>query len=103
MRERDWYDAKEHCHFVPGLLRYANNHEFVAMVAPRPLLIISAHNDHSFRIPGNRAVADYGSRLYHALGAGDRIGYFEDEKEADSEINSWIDPVHFKKHALQCA
>src|SRR5436190_7149239 len=25
VRERDWYDAKEHCHFVPGLLRYANN------------------------------------------------------------------------------
>src|SRR6185295_11041520 len=23
VRERDWYDAKEHCHFVPGLLRYA--------------------------------------------------------------------------------
>jgi sulfatase modifying factor 1 len=82
VRERDWYDAKEHCHFVPGLLRYANNHEFVAMVAPRPLMFIAAHNDHSFRIPGNRAVAEYGSKLYHALGAPEKVGYFEDEKEA---------------------
>jgi dienelactone hydrolase len=81
VRERDWYDAKEHCHFVPGLLRYANNHEFVAMLAPRPLLIIAAHNDHSFRIPGNRAVAEYGARLYHELGAPERIRYVEDETE----------------------
>jgi dienelactone hydrolase len=82
VRERDWYDAKEHCHFVPGLLRFANNHELLAMVAPRPLLIVAAHDDHSFRIPGNRAVAEYGRRLYAALGAADRIGYFEDAKEA---------------------
>lgn len=81
VRERDWYDAKEHCHFVPGLLRYANNHEFVAMIAPRPLLIIAAHNDHSFRIPGNRAVAEYAKGLYRSIGAPDRMGYFEDETE----------------------
>jgi dienelactone hydrolase len=81
VRERDWYDAKEHCHFVPGLLRFANNHEFLAMVAPRPLLIIAAHQDHSFRIPGNRAVADYGSRLYHALHSPERLAYVEDETD----------------------
>ncbi len=82
VRERDWYDAKEHCHFVPGLLRFANNHELLAMVAPRPLMIVAAHHDHSFRIPGNRAVADYGRRLYEALGVPERIAYVEDEKEA---------------------
>jgi dienelactone hydrolase len=81
VRERDWYDANEHCHFVPGLLRFANNHELLAMVAPRPLLIVAAHNDHSFRIPGNRAVADYGRRLYAALGEPARVAYVEDERE----------------------
>jgi formylglycine-generating enzyme required for sulfatase activity/dienelactone hydrolase len=81
VRERDWYEAKEHCHFVPRLLRFANNHEFLAMVAPRPLLVIAAHNDHGFRIPGNRAVVEYGRALYGALGAPERIGYFEDDKE----------------------
>lgn len=82
VRERDWYDAKEHCHFIPGLLRFANNHELLAMVAPRPLMIVAAHNDHSFRIPGNRAIADYGRKLYAALGAADRVAYMEDEKDA---------------------
>ncbi len=81
VRERDWYDAKEHCHFIPGLLRTANNHEFVAMIAPRPLLVIAAHNDHGFRIPGNREVSGYAKRLYGALGAPEKIGYFEDETE----------------------
>ena len=78
VRERDWYDAKEHCHFVPRLLQYANNHEFLAMVAPKPVLIISAHNDHSFRIPGIRDVIAYGRSLYGALDRPERIGYFED-------------------------
>jgi dienelactone hydrolase len=81
VRERDWYDAKEHCHFVPGLLRYANNHEFVAMLAPRPLMFIAAHNDHSFRIPGNREIADYGRSLYGALGASEKVAYVEDDTE----------------------
>jgi hypothetical protein len=49
--------------------------------APRPLLIIAAHNDHSFRIPGNRDVAGYASKLYHELGAGERVRYVEDETE----------------------
>ncbi len=78
-RPLDWYTAKEHCHFVPRLLRYANNHELAAMIAPRPLLVISAHNDQSFPIPGIREVVEYGRRLYGALGRPERIGYFEDE------------------------
>jgi cephalosporin-C deacetylase-like acetyl esterase len=81
VRERDWYDAKEHCHFVPGLFRYANNQEFLAMVAPRPLLIIAALQDESFPIPGNRAVAQYGRELYGTLGVGGKVGYFEDEQD----------------------
>src|SRR5579883_2424607 len=28
-RPLDWYHAAEHCHFVPGLIRYANNHELL--------------------------------------------------------------------------
>ena len=36
-RPLDWYQASEHCHFVPGLIRYANNHELLAMAAPKPI------------------------------------------------------------------
>ena len=77
-RELDWYRAAEHCHFVPGLIRYANNHELLAMIAPRPLLIIAASDDESFPVRGVRAVHDYGRNLYSALGAGGKIGFFED-------------------------
>jgi dienelactone hydrolase len=77
-RSHDWYKANEHCHFVPGLIRFANNHEFIAMTAPRPLLIVSAHKDESFPVAGVREVYRYGRELYGALKHGERIGYFED-------------------------
>ena len=51
-RPLDWYHAAEHCHFVPGLIRYANNHELLAMAAPKPVLIIAAAEDESFPIAG---------------------------------------------------
>src|SRR5262249_54571969 len=32
-RTNDFYLAREHCHFIPGLFRFANNHEFLALAA----------------------------------------------------------------------
>ena len=77
-RSLDWYHASEHCHFVPGLIRYANNHELVAMVAPRPLLIIAASQDQSFPIEGVRAVSRYSRELYASYDAANKAGFFED-------------------------
>jgi len=77
-RPLDWYHAAEHCHFVPGLIRYANNHEFAAMVAPRPLMIIAASQDQSFPIEGVRAVYRYSRDLYGWFGAPDKLGFLED-------------------------
>lgn len=78
VRPLDWYRANEHCHFVPGLMRYANNHELLAMAAPRPLLIIAASEDQSFPVDGVREVVSYGRQLYAAHGQADKMGYFED-------------------------
>jgi dienelactone hydrolase len=80
-RPLDWYQAAEHCHFVPGLIRYANNHELLAMAAPKPVLIVAAARDESFPITGVRFVADYGRTLYDSYGAGDRIGLLVDQSE----------------------
>ena len=80
-RELDWYRAAEHCHFVPGLIRYADNRELLAMVAPRPLMIIAASEDQSFPVEGVRAVHEYGRGLYSAFGVSEKIGFFEDSKE----------------------
>jgi dienelactone hydrolase len=80
-RPLDWYHAAEHCHYVPGLIQYANNHELLAMVAPKPLLIVAASVDQSFPIAGVRAVHEYGQQLYRAFGGGGKIGFFEDREE----------------------
>ena len=80
-RPLDWYHAAEHCHFVPGLIRYANNHELLAMAAPKPVLIIAASRDQSFPLAGVREVADYGRELYESYGAGEKIGLVVDEAE----------------------
>ncbi len=78
LRPLDWYHTDEHCHFVPGLMRYANNHELLALAAPRPLMIIAASQDQSFPIAGVRQVHEYGRELYRSYGAAERIGFFED-------------------------
>jgi len=81
VRSVDWFAAKEHCHFIPGLFRYANNHELLACVAPRPVMVISAHNDIGFPLPGQRDVVQYGELLYAVLDAEGRVGYFEDARD----------------------
>jgi len=77
-RPLDWYRANEHCHFVPNLIRYANNHELAAMAAPRPLLIVAASQDQSFPITGVREVAAYARSLYAAYGAPEKFAFSED-------------------------
>src|SRR3954468_5683249 len=80
-RPLDWYHAAEHCHFVPGLIRYANNHELLAMAAPKPVLIIAASRDQSFPLGGVREGAAYGRALYESYRTGNRIGLVVDESE----------------------
>jgi dienelactone hydrolase len=80
-RPLDWYHAAEHCHFVPGLIRYANNHELLAMAAPKPVLIVAASRDESFPVTGVRMVAGYGRELYASYGAKERIGLVVDEAD----------------------
>lgn len=74
-RRVDWYHAAEHCHFVPGLITFADNHELLAMAAPRPLLVINSTTDPGF-VSGT--VVDYGRSLYAAHGMAERFGYFND-------------------------
>lgn len=77
---RDW-DPSDHCHYVPGLFRYANNHELLTMSAPKPVLIVAAAQDASFPIAGVHEVVDHGRHLYKSYGIPQQFGYFEDNAE----------------------
>jgi dienelactone hydrolase len=77
-RALDWYHASEHCHYIPGLICYASNHELLAMTAPKPVLMIAASEDQTFPVAGVHQVADYGRALYQSYGAGDKIGLVVD-------------------------
>ncbi|MCZ2154108.1 MAG: prolyl oligopeptidase family serine peptidase [Bryobacterales bacterium] len=78
VRPLDWYEGNEHCHFVAGLIRYANNHELLAMAAPRPVLILAASDDESFPAVGVREIVAYGRALYRSFDAAEKFAYFED-------------------------
>ena len=73
----DW-GPKDHCHKTPRLNSYANNHELLAMAAPRPVLIVCAVSDQGFPIAGVREVHEYGRRLYDSYGLSERIGFYAD-------------------------
>ena len=76
-RPLDWYHAAEHCHFVPGLIRYANNHELLAMAAPKPVLIVAASQDQSFPLggrPRGRRLRPRRSTSPYGAGGEDRPG-----------------------------
>ena len=78
---RDW-DPADHCHYIPGLFGYGNNHELLTMSAPKPVLVVSAKDDTSFPIAGAHDVVEYGRGLYKSYGSPERFGYFEDTVEA---------------------
>ena len=68
MRGSDWNDLNPGI-LVPGILQYANTHELIALIAPRPVLIVAS--------PDARPLYEYGQRLYGAFGAVDRIRMFD--------------------------
>lgn len=73
-----WGNCVDSCHHVAGLVRYANNHEFLACVAPRPLCMIAAHDDHDFPADGVLKIYEYGRNLYKSFGAPEKITAFVD-------------------------
>ena len=79
LRSVDEYEADDHCSLVQGIIQYANNHELLAMVASRPLLIVKGSHDELYPLAGARSVHEYGEEVYAALGESKRIAFVEDE------------------------
>lgn len=77
-RPTDFEGGTDHCHHVAGLVRYANNHELLAAVAPRPLCMIAAQADRDFAADGVLKIYRYGRDLYESFGAPEKISMFVD-------------------------
>ena len=78
-RSLDGHELDDQHTLVPGIFRYANNHELLALVAPKPLLIVQSSSDESYSITGARTVRDYGTAIYTTLHERTRIAFVEDE------------------------
>lgn len=71
-----------------------------ALIAPRPLKMISARRDPSFPIPGYKEVCQRVRPIYELYGAGEKVAEYDHDaphadlppfrKEADEWINRWI-------------
>ena len=58
---------------VPGILKWMEMSDVVALCAPRPFIGISGVRDHIYPFSGARAVVEATRDVYRAFGAGDRI------------------------------
>lgn len=66
-----------HCLFtyVPNILRFGDVQDVLALIAPRPLLIMNNYNDTWFPVSGYKKVCRELERVYRALGVPERLRY----------------------------
>jgi dienelactone hydrolase len=77
MRAVDWEGAERQSVLVPGILRYANIQELLAITAPRPVMIIDGATSHG--------IYDYGTQVYGSFGANGSIRFFESDDSGYSK------------------
>lgn len=71
MRPVDWEGAERQSMLVPGILKYANIQELLALTAPRAAMIIDG--------PGARDIYDYGTQIYGSFGDNGKVRRYESE------------------------
>ena len=85
------------CECIPGMLRFANVPDILALIAPRPLLLINGIKDRGFTILRARKAYLRLKEIYKTLGFEDRValvevysghGYYKEMREA---MYSWFD------------
>lgn len=72
---RDYALARQFCggQYVPGLLRWAEQPDVTALIAPRALLIEAGTEDEMFPVDASRAAQEQVARVYRLLGVEDRL------------------------------
>lgn len=61
--------------YVPGLLRFGEVGDVLAMAAPRPFLVLAGNADRIFPYDGIVATVERGRERYRALGAEDNLAF----------------------------
>lgn len=70
-------DSHSFYYYTPGVLRYADQQDLIALIAPRPLCFIGADRDYCFPLEGMRECDRDLRRFYRMLGAGKNYEYVE--------------------------
>ncbi|MCD6357760.1 MAG: acetylxylan esterase [Thermoproteales archaeon] len=89
-----------YCECVPGIMRFANVSDVLALIAPRPLLLICGIHDDVFPVLRARKAYLRLKRIYEMMGVADRValyevhtghGYFREMREAMYRwFNRWL-------------
>ena len=66
-----------YCECVPGIMRFANVSDVLALVAPRPLLLICGIHDKVFPVLRARKAYLRVKRIYEMLSAADKLALYE--------------------------
>lgn len=66
-------------YYPPGLLQVGDQADFLALIAPRPLLILAMSADNCFPQAGVEETSQALRQVYTAMGAGDRFDYYVSE------------------------
>jgi len=68
-------DSHGEYYFVPGILRLGEQDAFIAMIAPRPLLLLAATRDNCFPFDGAKEVYERVKRIYELYGANEKLAF----------------------------
>ena len=63
------------CNYVPGILRYFDMGELLALAAPKKLVVVSGALDPIFPLDGAKRMVADAKRVYDALGMSDSIAH----------------------------
>ena len=71
--------AMQHCpcNYIPGMMKYFDMADLVAMAAPRPYVAVNGVTDASFPIESARQQVADARKVYAALGAEDKLRHVE--------------------------